>query len=428
MNNYLVKPRRKLSGDVLIPGDKSISHRSIIFASLATGKCKISNFLFGEDPLRTVAAFKKMGVKIERKDDCLIVHGTGINGLKEPFDVIDAGNSGTTIRLLAGILAAQKFNSFVTGDKYLRKRPMGRVIKPLKMMGGVIFGRENDSFPPLAIIGKKLKGIDYELPVASAQVKSAIMLASLFSKGMTVVTEPAKTRDHTERLFKYFELPLKEEGLKKTTSPVDTFTARDIMVPCDISSASFFIVAALVTKNSLIVLKNVGINPTRSGIIDILRKMGGSIKIFNKREVSGEPVADIEVKSSDIKGIKVGKEIIPNIIDEIPILAVAASYAKGCTSISGAQELRIKESDRIRSIVYMLKEFNVKVSEKEDGFEIDGGSPLVTDYKRINSFGDHRIAMSAAVMALGCKKNVEVLDAGCVSTSFPDFFKLIGKL
>ncbi|OGF44815.1 MAG: 3-phosphoshikimate 1-carboxyvinyltransferase [Candidatus Firestonebacteria bacterium RIFOXYA2_FULL_40_8] len=426
MENLKVSSSTGLSGILRIPGDKSISHRAIMFGSLASGKTAIRNFLQSEDCLSTMDSFKKMGIKIRRKGETVTVFGKGLYGLKVPKTILNANNSGTTTRLMLGILAAQAFTSKITGDKSLCKRPMRRVADPLREMGASITGRDGGNYTPLTITGGLLKGINFKSKVASAQVKSAVLLAGLYAKGKTCVTEPEKSRDHTERMLKYFGVKLEIKGNTVCVKSGQELRGRKIEVPGDISSAAFFIVAALITPNSKLVLKNVGINPTRTGIIDALKKMGAKIKIVNKRNMKFEPVADLVVETSKLKGTVIGGKIIPRLIDEIPVLAVAAALAKGKTVFKDAGELRVKESDRIKTLCTELNKFGVKTKEFKDGFVVYGSSKP-RGAKSI-SYGDHRIAMSMAVLALVSEGRSEIKDTACVKTSFPEFFKLFRKI
>ena len=417
-------PQRGLKGEIAIPGDKSISHRSVIFSSIAEGCSRVSNFLPGEDNFRTVAAFRKMGVRIEEKGEGLLeIQGLGLNGLKEPADVIDCGNSGTTIRLLTGLLSAQSFFSVLSGDQYLCKRPMKRVIKPLSAMGARIWGRAQGELPPLAISGGPVRAIRYDSPIASAQVKSAVLLAGLYAEGETSVFEPFLSRDHTERMLSSFgaEVLLQEGGVTVVGRP--SLKGREIMVPGDISSAAFFMVAGLIVPGSELLIKNVGINPTRNGILEVLRRMGGSLEALNERDAAGEPVADILVTSSRLRGVEIGGAMIPRLIDEIPVLSVAAAFAEGTTIIRDAAELRVKETDRISAVVSELRKLGGKVEDFEDGLEVTGVEQLHGG--RVDSHGDHRIAMSMAVAALAAGARVEISDIACTGTSFPNFWQLL---
>ena len=422
MEKLLVRQAHRLSGSVTIPGDKSISHRAIMFGALASGKTNIRNFLQSEDCLSTMDSFRKMGIRIVRKGDKVTVFGKGLHGLKKPKGILNANNSGTTTRLMLGILAGQPFTSKITGDKSLCKRPMRRVADPLREMGALISGKDGGNYTPLTITGGKLKGINFRSKVASAQVKSAVLLAGLYAKGKTSVIEPVKSRDHTERMLKYFGAGLSIKGNKVTIDGGQSLKGRKIEVPGDISSAAFFIVAGMIVPNSRLVLKNVGINPTRTGIIDALKKMGGKVKLVNKRNMNFEPVAELIVSTSGLKGAVIGGKIIPRLIDEIPVLAVAASLAKGRTVFKDAGELRVKESDRIETLCTELRKFGVKVEEREDGFIVYGSSKP-KGAKSI-SYGDHRIAMAMAVLALAANGSSEIRDTACIRTSFPEFFGL----
>lgn len=424
--NRVISPVNKLAGEFVVPGDKSISHRSIMFASLAEGTSRISGLLRGEDCLSTLKAFQSLGVEVEdRAEDELIIHGRGL-ALQEPADVIDCGNSGTTMRLMSGILAGQPFFSVLTGDKYLRNRPMGRVINPLKSMGATILGRNDSSKAPFAICGGQLKPMEYRSPIASAQVKSALLLAGMQMEGTTTVYEPHLSRDHSERMLRFFGADVVSfEGGASITGPV-RLQGRDVVVPGDISSAAFFLVAGLIVPDSELVLKNVGINPTRSGIIDILQQMGGSIELVNEREVGGEPVADLVVKSSSLKGIEIGGDLIPRAIDEFPVVSVAAAFADGVTTIRDAKELRVKETDRIAAMCESLGALGADITPLDDGMEIVGGQDLRGG--TVQSFGDHRIAMSMAIAALCAGAEVEIVDTQCTETSFPGFWELLTSL
>ena len=422
-----VAPVRRLRGELVVPGDKSISHRSIMFASLAQGESRIRGLLRGEDCLSTLKAFQNLGINVvEKADDELIIQGHGFNGLQEPIDVIDCGNSGTTMRLMSGILAAQPFFSVLTGDQYLRKRPMGRVIDPLTGMGAKILGRDDNSKAPLAIVGGGLRPTEYHSPIASAQVKSALLLAGMQIEGTTTVYEPHLSRDHSERMLRYFGANLESfAGGARVTGQVQ-LKGRDVEVPGDISSAAFFLVAGLIVPDSELLLKNVGINPTRSGIIDILQQMGGSIELINQCELSGEPVADLLVKSSDLRGIEIGGDLIPRAIDEFPVVSVAAAFATGVTTIRDAGELRVKETDRIAAMCESLGTLGAEIEPLDDGMRIVGGKALTGG--KVNSLGDHRIAMSMAIAALAAESDVQIMDTACTETSFPGFWELLSDL
>ncbi len=426
MNRISINKSSPLKGDILVPGDKSISHRAAIFASIAEGESKIKNFLRAEDCMSTLGAMRSMGIETNFKGDYLSIKGAGMKGLQEPEDVIDAGNSGTTIRLLAGLLAGQDFYCVINGDSYLRKRPMSRVVHPLTKMGAKIWGREGGDKSPLAILGSKLHGIDYDSPIASAQVKSSILLAALSAEGKTTVREPYKSRDHTERMLLAMGI---RGGVVDRGFYVEgggTLRAHDIDVPGDISSAAFFIVAALIVERSEVRIRHVGINPTRTGILDVLIQMGANIVLENEAEVGGEPVADIIVKSSSLKGVEIKGDIIPRVIDEIPILCVAASLANGKTVIRDAGELRVKESDRIRSMTSELSKLGASVEELDDGMIIVGRESLTGNV--VNSLGDHRIAMSMAVSGLIAGSETIIEGAESIKISFPEFFDILSEL
>ncbi len=427
MASETIKGNNKpLTGELTPPGDKSVSHRSLIIGSIASGLTEVRGFLNCEDTISTANAMRKLGVVIEIKGSEVKIAGKGLSGLSEPEDVIDAGNSGTTTRLLTGLLSAQGFFTAVTGDKYLRARPMKRVVDPLRLMGAKITGREGGNKLPLAIQGGGLQGISYKLPVASAQVKSALLLAGLYSEGETEVIEPEPTRDHTERMLSYFGVKLRRKGNSIRISRQKEFAGRDISVPADLSSAAFFIVWALINPGSELLIRNVGLNPLRTGVIDVLRKMGGNIEITGEREVSGEPVGDILVKSSELHGAVIEGEMIPKAIDELPVIAAAACFAEGETTIRDARELRVKETDRIRAMTAELIKLGARVTEFEDGMSISGGEPLRG--ARCSSWGDHRIAMAAAVAATRATGETEIEGAECVSVSFPGFFDVLRRL
>ena len=419
-----VAPANSLRGEIIVPGDKSISHRAVMFASLAQGKSRIRGLLRGEDCLSTIRAFKNLGIEIVDKSiDELMVYGSGLDGLHEPNDMIDCGNSGTTMRLMSGILAAQPFFSILTGDQYLRKRPMGRVIGPLSEMGAKILGREDHSKAPLAIDGGGLHPTEYHSPIASAQVKSAVLLAGMQIDGTTTVYEPHLSRDHSERMLRYFGAELESfSGGAKVKGRV-RLEGQDIEIPGDISSAAFFLVVGLIVPGTELLLKNVGVNPTRCGVIDILQQMGGSIELTNQRELSGEPVADLLVKSSSLHGIDIGGDLIPRAIDEFPVISVAAAFASGITIIRDAKELRVKETDRIAAMCESLGVIGAEIVPLEDGMRIAGGKELSGGH--VDSFGDHRIAMSMAVAALQTKAEVNINDTACTETSFPGFWDLL---
>ncbi len=417
-----VKPIRRLTGEIAVPGDKSISHRSVMLAGLADSPVRIGNFLAAADCLSTVACMRALGVKVDRVGETeLIVKGNGLFGLGEPEDVLDAGNSGTTMRLLTGILAGQPFYSVLTGDASLRRRPMARIIAPLTKMGCRIHGREQSRFAPLAIMpADGIRGIDYDMPVASAQVKSALLFAGMFADGPTRLTEPYLSRDHSERMLQTFGAKVSRKGLTVTLAPVQDLVAPAVIdVPGDISAAAFWLVAATVIPGSRLRLTNVGVNPTRTGIIDILRRMGADITVTAERRAGEEPVADLVVASAELQGTTVEGEIIPRLIDEIPVLAVAALFAKGRTVISGAEELRVKESDRLQAITRELAKMGANIEETPDGLHIDGPQPLSA--ASCDSHADHRMAMALAVAGMAAA-GVEIDDADSVAISYPQFF------
>lgn len=422
-----IVPAQAVRGDLTVPGDKSISHRSIMLGSIAKGTTTISNFLRGEDNFSTMQAFRAMGVPIEDDGQTITVTGVGLHGLKEPGDLLDCGNSGTTIRLMTGLLAGQSFFSVLTGDQYLRKRPMKRVSEPLRQMGACIAGRGGGTLAPLAITGTRLSGISYSSPISSAQVKSALMLAGLYAEGETSVTEPTLSRDHSERMFRYFGADISTIGTTVTVHGGQELTGGEIAVPGDISSAAFFMVAALIVPDSELLIRNVGVNPTRTGVLDILQAMGGDISLLNQRECSGEPVADLLVRSSRLKGIEIGGDLVPRAIDEFPVISVAAAVAEGTTVIRDARELRVKETDRIAAMATNLRAIGAgPIEEIEDGMVIEGIEKLRGG--AISSCGDHRIAMSLSIAALAGRSAVMVDDVSCVATSFPGFYELLTRV
>ncbi len=410
-----------LSGEISVAGDKSISHRAVMLGALANGKTTISGFLNGADCLSTISCFEKLGIKTVVKGNDVCVYGKGLYGLSAPKDTLYTGNSGTTTRLISGILAGQKFSSVIDGDSSIRKRPMEHVIKPLSMMGASFSG----SFCPITIQGAPLRAIDYALPVKSAQLKSAIILASLYADGVTTIAEQTKSRNHTELMCEAMGVRIKQIGNNVLVPPCEELKAMHIDVPGDISSAAFFMVGALITKNSDITIKNVGVNNTRTGIIDALISMGANISVLNLRYYGREPVADIRVRSSELKGIKIGGDIIPRLIDELPVLAVAAAFAKGETVISDAEQLKVKESDRISTVVNELKKAGVEISATDDGMIISGGKVRGSKF---SSYGDHRIAMSMAILSLAAEGSSEIDDPSCVDISFPEFFETLKNL
>lgn len=397
-----------------------------MLGSIANGITKVTGFLRGEDNLATLNAFRAMGVAIEDDGITLKIHGRGLNGLAEPEDVIDCGNSGTSIRLLTGLLSGQSFFSVLTGDRYLRKRPMKRVVTPLAAMGARIAGRDGGEKAPLGITGGPLVGISYESPVASAQVKSAILLAGLYAAGETIVREPHLSRDHSERMLRHFGADIESSGTTVKIRGGNELQAQDIVVPGDISSAAFFLVAGLIVPGSELMIRGVGINPTRTGIIDILTMMGGRITLQNQREIAGEPIADILVQASTLHGIEISGDLVPRAIDEFPVISVAAAMATGKTVIRDARELRVKETDRIKAMAENLRSAGVQVDESEDGMTVYGVEKFSAFH--VDSYGDHRIAMSMLIAGLIAAAPCTVDDTDCIATSFPNFFSLLEQV
>ncbi|WP_394173136.1 3-phosphoshikimate 1-carboxyvinyltransferase [Thalassotalea litorea] len=424
---FNAKPAGPVNGDITIPGDKSVSHRSIMFASLAEGTSHIRGFLPGQDCLATMNAFKAMGVDIQGpdKDNNVVVHGVGMHGLKAPKQAMDVGNSGTSIRLLSGILAGQAFASEMIGDESLNKRPMMRVVNPLQQMGANISATD-DGTPPLKVAGNsQLTAIDYPLPMASAQVKSCVLLAGMYAQGTTVVTEPGITRDHTERMLNAFGYPVNVDGNKVSIEGGGKLTACDITVPGDISSATFFIIAGLIAKQGTLTLRNVGMNPTRIGVLNIVRKMGANIEVVNARKAGDEPVADLIVHASELKGCDIDDADVPLAIDEFPAIFIAAACAKGVTRLRNAEELRVKESDRIQAMADGLEILGIECTVYEDGIDITGGK-LTTG--TVDSQHDHRIAMAFAISSLRSSGTIRILDCDNVATSFPVFVELANEV
>ena len=407
-----------IKGRLRVPGDKSISHRAVMFGSISKGITRITGFLNGADCISTVSIFKKMGIDIEMNGTSVIVKGNGVHGLKRPDSILDCGNSGTTTRLVSGILSAQNFTSILTGDKSIQKRPMNRIINPLSLMGANI--ESNVGFAPLTITGSSLHGIEYNSPVASAQVKSAILLAGLYADSKTTVTEPAKSRDHTELMLRKFGADLTTNKTAVTINPAKELFACDIDVPSDISSAAFFMAAAILVPGSELILENVGINPTRDGIIKVLKSMGADIEIINSSNTF-EPVADIKVCYSKLHSTTVSGELIPTLIDELPLLAAVASMAEGITIIKDAQELKVKESNRIKVMCEELSKLGVKVLETDDGMEITGTDKLCGNVI-IDTHDDHRIAMTFAILGLISDGEIKLNNSKCVEISYPEFF------
>ena len=424
MNFY--KTAKPLKGELTVPGDKSISHRAVMFGSLASGTTEITHFLQGADCLSTIGCFRKMGIDIQISQDRVIVHGQGLHGLKAPESVLDCGNSGTTTRLISGILAGQKFDSQLTGDASIRKRPMGRIIKPLCQMGAAIESIPGNGCAPLKIQGRPLHAIHYQSPVASAQVKSCVLLAGLYGDGITSVTEPALSRNHTELMLKYFGAEVTSEGTTASIQPDPVLNGAPVQVPGDISSAAYFLAAALLVPGSEILLKQVGINPTRDGILRVIRAMGGHVELLNQTTAGGEPTADLLVRSSSLHGTTIEGELIPTLIDEIPILAVLAAAADGTTVIRNAEELKVKESNRLDIMVESLSKMGADIEGTDDGMIIWGGKPLHGAV--IDSHLDHRIAMSFAIASLIADGTTEIQNAECVNISYPEFYEDLAVL
>ncbi len=416
-----------LRGEVIPPPDKSISHRALIFASIANGKSIIRNLLRADDPMRTLNAVKALGVEIRDSGESIEVYGEGLHGLREPEDVMDCGNSGTTMRLLAGLLSGHPFFSVLTGDSSLRQRPMKRIIEPLRMMGAGLYARAGNTLAPIAVRGGGLRGIHFKSPVASAQVKSAVLLAALYAAGETVVEEPRKSRDHTERMLPAIGADIRVEGLRITVSGGKDLAPFEITVPGDFSSAAFFMVAAAIVKDSEIIIKNVGINPTRRGLFDIMKRMGADIEITDERDVSGETVGDILCRYTEkLAATEIRPEEVPAMIDEFPIFCVLACRAEGTTTIRGAGELRVKESDRIAAMASELRKMGVNVSEYADGLEISG--PVNLKGTTLEAHNDHRVAMALSVAALVAEGSTTVQGVSAVDISFPGFYDRIMEL
>ncbi len=421
----IFKRVKSLNGELNIPGDKSVSHRSIMMGAIAEGITEVYGFLNGADCISSMNCFRQMGVDIEYDETIVTIHGNGLHGLKKPTGTLDVGNSGTTTRLMSGILAAQPFTSRIIGDASICKRPMKRIMTPLHQMGADITSERGNDCAPLIIKGQPLKGIHYDSPVASAQVKSCILFAGLYADGITSVTEPYLSRNHTELMFQSFGVPISTEGTTVTITPAQKLVGQKIMVPGDISSAAYFIVAGLITPDSCITIKNVGINPTRDGILEVVEKMGGNISYSNVSK-DGEPTCDITVQTSELTGCVIEGEIIPKLIDEIPIIAVLACFAKGTTIIKDAAELKVKESNRIDEMVNNLSAMGADITATEDGMIINGGRTLHGAV--INSKLDHRIAMSFAIAGLNADGETEIIGADNVETSYPAFYSDLNKL
>ncbi|MCH7615715.1 MAG: 3-phosphoshikimate 1-carboxyvinyltransferase [Nitrospinae bacterium] len=423
MSSLTITPKGPLRGTVHVPGDKSITHRALILSALAEGDSTIRGYCRGEDCLNTLSALQKLGIPIEIEPDQVHVSGKGLWGLTEPAEPLDCGNSGTGLRLLTGVLAGQQFFTVLTGDASLRSRPMGRIVKPLQLMGAHIQGRKGGNLAPLAVTGSRLKGSDYVSPVSSAQIKSAVLLAGLFAEGETRFSEPLQSRDHTERMFRFFGIPFDVEGNSIRVTGGQSFQAKDLFVPGDLSAAAFFIVGASIVPDSEVRIPNIGLNPARTGILDILTEMGANIQIDNQRDESGEPVGDLVIRTAPLHGIAIGASQVPTTIDEFPIFCVAAALAQGKTTVTGAEELRVKETDRIQAMATELKKLNVAIEETPDGFVVQGGSSLQGGH--CQSYGDHRVAMAIAIAGLTAESPTVIDDTDCIETSFPGFH---GKL
>lgn len=415
-----------LTGTVTIPGDKSISHRSIMLGSLAQGTTEVHNFLQGADCLSSISCFQKMGIDIENHGSIVKIHGKGMHGLQAPTDTLDVGNSGTTTRLMSGILAAQPFTSTVNGDASIQKRPMKRIMTPLRRMGAIIESKYENDCTPLIITGTGLQGIHYDSPVASAQVKSAVLLAGLYAEGETSVTEPYLSRNHTELMLASFGADIHTAGCTATVRQAKNLNAQKILVPGDISSAAYFIVAGLIGEDACITIKNVGINSTRDGILDVCRAMGADITMENIKDDIGEPTADLIVRQSNLKGAVIEGSVIPKLIDEIPVIAILACFADGTTVIKDASELKVKESNRIDVMVNNLKAMGADIEGTADGMIIHGGKPLHGGV--IDSHLDHRIAMSFAIAGLNADGETEILGSDCVNISYPTFYSDLAAL
>lgn len=416
----IIQKHGPLRGELAVPGDKSISHRSVMFGALSEGITEAENFLTGADCLSTISCFRQMGISVEQNGTSVIVHGKGLHGLTRPSGIIDAGNSGTTVRLLSGILAGQPFDSMITGDASIQKRPMKRVMTPLSQMGASITSVHENGCAPLQIKGSPLHGIHYLSPVASAQVKSCVLLAGLYADAPTSVTEPAISRNHSELMLRYFGADIQCEGTTSTVLPDPRLVGQKVNVPGDISSAAYFIAAALLVPGSEVLLKNVGINPTRDGMLRVVRAMGGDVTLVNENTDGAEPCADLLIRSSSLHATTIEGELIPTLIDELPVIAVLAAFAEGTTVIKDAAELKVKESDRIAVMTENLKRMGADVEPTDDGMIIHGGRPL--HGATINPYLDHRIAMSFAVAALAADGETKIQDADCVKISYPGFY------
>lgn len=420
-----IAPANKISGTPQLPGDKSISHRALMIGAIAEGTTNIENLSPAADVRSTLTCLQQLGIQIETRENHTLVHGHGLHGLKEPNTVLDAGNSGTTMRLLSGILAGQPFTTTITGDESLRRRPMKRIIEPLRRMGARIQAVQDD-FAPLTISGSELRPIRYEIPVASAQVKSCLLFAGLYAEGQTEISEPFQSRDHTERMLQYFGANLEKEGLKLAVTGPANLGAQTVYIPGDLSSAAFFVAAALLLPDSEIMIQHVGMNPTRRAYLDLLIDMGADISILNFTPIKNEFMADLLVRSSRLRSVDIGGALIPQLIDELPILTVLATQAEGVTRIQNAAELRKKESDRIHALALNLQKMGASVRELDDGLIIEGPTPLKGN--EIETFGDHRIAMAFAIAGLIARGETTIHEAECVDISFPGFFHQLRKL
>lgn len=424
MNWKINRADNPLRGELTVPADKSISHRAVMIGSIASGVSRIRNFLFAEDCMRTLKAFRAMGVDIETKGDNLIIRGKGLKGLKASQKELYLGNSGTTMRILSGILAGQNFDTVLTGDKSLSKRPMSRIIEPLTLMGAKIKTDKHTLYAPLKIFAQKcpLSSIDYKMPVASAQVKSCVLMAGLYAEGTTIVREPFQSRDHTERMLEYFSADITREKLRTELLGMKELISKDVTIPGDISSAAFFIVSALIVKDSCLTLSNVGLNPTRTGVLDVLKRMGADIEIRQKLE-SVEPRGTLEVRYSALKGTVIEENEIPLLIDEVPVIVIAAVMAHGRTVIKGIKELKFKETDRVKTLIANLKRMGITIEEKDNSLVIESSGEVKLKANKLDSYGDHRIAMSMAVAALVSDGECLIKNTACVGTSYPGFLR-----
>jgi len=426
--DWKISPSKRIKGEISVPADKSISHRAIMFGAISGGDLKIRNFLPAEDCMRTLEAFRSLGVEIKQEEGAVTVHGKGLKGLRASAEPVYLGNSGTSMRIMSGILAGQDFTTVLTGDESLSKRPMRRIIDPLTLMGAAVKPMEGGDHAPLMIQGREgpLSPVDYVTPVASAQVKSCVLAAGLYADGTTIVTEPFQSRDHTERMLEYFSADIRRKGLRTEITGLKELASKDVTVPGDLSSAAFFIVAALLVKDSSIILRGVGLNHTRKGILDVLKRMGGDIEVLVVSD-SFEPKGDLEVRSSKLRGTVVKAGEIPLLIDEIPVLMVAAAMAEGETIINGVGELKVKETDRVKSMTQNLSNMGVHITESKDSLVIPGGAKKL-EPAHLESFGDHRTAMSMAVASLLSGGECVVKNTGCADTSYPGFLEDLQKL